>query len=197
MNEEPKSNIDDGLLLAYLEHELEPELAEQIEGNGYLLYRALQLARQEQRLKMWLAPPQPVEEPGLVAKLGRIKTYIGQKLSFSAGDAPADQQLAWRGSKQAAPAATPGQQQYQAGAYTLLLSCHRVTAGQDRFDLTAAILADQAFTTATLWQAQQRVATSGNQLDEFAFTQLEPGQYLLAFTAPDQCVLLPELIVPF
>ncbi|MCB0007429.1 MAG: hypothetical protein KDE04_13280 [Anaerolineales bacterium] len=197
MNEEPKSNIDDGLLLAYLEHELVPELAEQIESNGYLLYRALQLARQEQRLKMWLAPHQPVEEPGLVARLGRIKTYIGQKFSISASDEPANRQLAWRGSKHVAPAAATGQQQYQAGAYTLLLSCHPAATDQDRFDLTAAVLADQAFTAATLWQAQQRVATSDNHLDEFAFTQLEPGQYLLAFTAPDQCVLLPELIVPF
>ena len=184
------------LLLAYLEDELEPELTQLIASNGYLLHRAMQLAKQEQRLKMWLAPHQQVAEPGSAAILGRIRTIIGRKRPAKP-DGLEGVQLAWRGAMPLPDVAADHQQQFQAGEHQLLLSCHLPSSDRDRLDLITAIFSDHAFTTATLWQGQTRIAMSSSRFDEFTLADLDPGQYLLAITSPNQCVLLPELKLPF
>ncbi|MEM7332059.1 MAG: hypothetical protein AAF490_08205 [Chloroflexota bacterium] len=206
MTNENKPQISDAVLLAFLEGDVSAEIANRIENQAPLLFRAHELAYQERRLAMWLMPKnhEGLEYPK-VSQLGRIKLILAEKLNGlinnnglpprSSSKHP-QKGLAWRGSSPLNN--DKGRQNitlYQASDYTLLLQCCK-SQENHKYNVTISAPNIDLFTSATLWLNSQPLKSVNASDDEFIFENLLSHHYLLSLRSETVCIVLPDLKIP-
>lgn len=207
MTKETPHPIDDATLLAYLEGLVSPEIKAEIEASPWLMAQARQLAREEARLRLFLAPPEDENNlellsPGL---LQRARVEIARLIKPTRGSNNKP-----RGVRSPQPILVRGMsgeehelnQQVRKLAFAtddlfIAVEIAPDTDNAERYKLRGYMLGcDECDAQADIRCNDVPLLTVGlDDEDEFFVDKLLPGDYQIVITTPNRCIELESFSI--
>lgn len=207
MTKKIPQTVNDADILAYLEGLASPDVKAEIEASSWLLARARQLAREEARLHLFLAPAQDEGDLDLLTPsfLERVHFEIAQLIRPSRvsltnqGGVIAPQPMLVRGT-------SSEEDKINRQATTLAFETNELFIGveirlkddnSEQFELRGYVLGwDECEAQASVWHDHtplQTVILDGE--DEFFVENLPFGDYQLVIATPNRCIVLESFSI--
>jgi hypothetical protein len=207
MKKKNPPTVGDADILAYLEGLASPDVKAEIEASPRLLARARQLAREEARLRLFLAPAEDENDLELLqpSLLERVRFEMAQ-LIRSGGAAITKQ----GGAIAPQPAPVRGmpieQDQINQQATKLAFETDELFIGVEidfeadnsqQFELRGYVLGwDEYEAQASFWCDNTLLQTvTLDDENEFFVDHLFPGDYQIVITTPNRCIVLESFSI--
>lgn len=199
------SEIDEVMLMAFIEGEAPADISQAIMANPFLLLNAQKIEKAELRLQMFLAPNSSSKQGINMGSIFEgIKLYVAEKIDLlgnsigesNKGFAPT---MAFRGGSQEDILASPKStyMHYEINNNVITLECQINQKFDEHYDLYITMTAEIPFATARLWKENQKLAEAKEDFSEYKFENILPGDYLVAFHSNEERTLLPDITIPF